>query len=450
MEINNGDDRKEGVIRMTRSALTKLVLVAAVALAVAAPGWSEDAPATSGRLALKKIEPLRSYRPVALVLAAARPEAVKKEPEYKAAPKYGTIKLGNGPQGAYLFALEDTQDGSRIFIDKNRNGDLSDDGDGAWNTKKEVSNSTATLYGPMELTLRASYGTTDTEKSSADTIIHIYHRAGLNALLTYTGSMRTGTVMIDGKPFTVTMIEDGASGLYNRPAASIEEARKTMPVRLTGTWTGDKGTSLTLDADIRAPFKLGDKVYEAQVSDDGASLKVEPTTKAALDLRPKAPERPPLLKAGVPAPDFTVPKWGGGELKLSDYRGKIVILDFWATWCGPCQRSLPHVEKVYQAVKSQAVAVIGVCVWDKKDAYDAWVPKNKNKYTFQFAFDPEGRGENNVAKKLYKVSAIPTTYIIDKDGKVADAILGYDENDKRIEAALEKLGVKVKETETEK
>jgi thiol-disulfide isomerase/thioredoxin len=151
--------------------------------------------------------------------------------------------------------------------------------------------------------------------------------------------------------------------------------------------------------------------------------------------------RPPLLVAGTIAPDFTVPKYGGGELKLSDYRGKVVILDFWATWCGPCQMTMPHIEKIYRQTKDKGVVTLGLCVWDEKAAYEKWVPEKKDKYTFQFAFDPAGRAPENIAKKFYQVSGIPTTYVIDRDGKIVDAIVGYREDDNRLENALKKAGV---------
>ena len=153
---------------------------------------------------------------------------------------------------------------------------------------------------------------------------------------------------------------------------------------------------------------------------------------------------PKMLAVGTPAPDFAVLAPDGKTVHLSDYKGKVVVLDFWATWCGPCQRSMPHLENVYQQVKDEDVAVLGVCVWDEKSAYATWVTKNiGTKYHFPVAFDPAGRGKNSVAGSLYKVTGIPTQYVIDKEGKVAASTFGYDDGDSRLEVNLAKLGVAV-------
>jgi Peroxiredoxin len=152
---------------------------------------------------------------------------------------------------------------------------------------------------------------------------------------------------------------------------------------------------------------------------------------------------PKMLAVGTPAPDFTVFASDGRKVKLSDYKGKVVVLDFWATWCGPCQKSMPHLEKVYQQVKGQGVEVLAVCVWDEKDAYDRWRTGGPGKaYTFPTLFDPAGRGDDNFAKALYKVEGIPTQYVIDRDGKIAGGTIGFNENDAFLEKTLAKLGIR--------
>jgi len=374
------------------------------------------------------------YFPVQIKLTDAKPKQVTKEPQYRAKPQYGIIHLGNGPKSDFVFALDEPKDADfKIYIDKNRNGDLTDDGDGAWNTKRTKGR---VMYGVMDVTLRASYGTPNKETGFSDYTLGLYRFPDLPSLITYRETARVGRIDIDGKGHHVTLVENDADGIYDKSAT----AAGSRPIWLVVD-VNDDGKGETVD--IRAPFKLAGKAYEAKVSADGFNLALSPTTKKVADLAPKAAPPPALLKAGTAAPKFVAEKWGGGDLKLADYQGKVVILDFWATWCGPCQKSMPHIEKVNKALKGQDVAVLGVCVWDDRDAYKDWVPKNQDKYTFQFAFDPAGRGANNIAAKLFNVNGIPTTYIIDKNGNVADSIVGYDEGDTRLEEALKKLGIKL-------
>jgi peroxiredoxin len=152
----------------------------------------------------------------------------------------------------------------------------------------------------------------------------------------------------------------------------------------------------------------------------------------------------PLRKAGEVAPDFTAVTADGRDVKLSDFAGHVIVLDFWATWCGPCQAAMPHFQKAYETFKDQGVVFYGSCTADVKSSYDRWVAANRDKYTFLTAFDPAGRSPDKVSHKLYGVEGIPTQFVIGADGRIVDVIVGYDgPGDHRLEHALAKAGVKV-------
>lgn len=221
----------------------------------------------------------------------------------------------------------------------------------------------------------------------------------------------------DGASYTIIQKKwvDPNTGLPFRMAVSVKQGAKTTVLQQTNF------TGWTLDKPIPA-------AQFAWAPPSGAKEHTEPK----------------LLATGTAAPDFTAITPDGKEVKLSDYKGKVVVVDFWATWCGPCQSAMPHLEKVYQQVKDKDVAVLGVCVWDDKKAYDKWVTEKKGVYNFPTAFDPAGQSsEKSIAGSLYHVTGIPTQYVIDKDGKVAATTVGYDENDHVLEKALVKLGVDI-------
>ena len=134
---------------------------------------------------------------------------------------------------------------------------------------------------------------------------------------------------------------------------------------------------------------------------------------------------PALLAPGTAAPDITAVSPAGKTVHLSDYKGKVVVLDMWATWCPPCQASLPHTNEVAKKFAPKGVTVLAVCVSDTKEAFDGWLPKHKDYSSITFAFDPSGRSKPSEVNKLYHVSGIPTQYIIGKDGKIVTSFVGY-------------------------
>lgn len=158
---------------------------------------------------------------------------------------------------------------------------------------------------------------------------------------------------------------------------------------------------------------------------------------------PQQPATSGVLANGTVAPDFAANAPDGSTVHLSDYKGKTVIIDFWATWCGPCQASMPHLNEVYKQVKDKDVVVLAVCVWDDLDAYTKWVKDHKTTYDFPTYYDPSGKVGKGIAGSLYNVTGIPAQFVIDKNGKVAAGNVGYGKGDHRLETELAQLGVDI-------
>jgi peroxiredoxin len=156
------------------------------------------------------------------------------------------------------------------------------------------------------------------------------------------------------------------------------------------------------------------------------------------------PARPELIKVGTVAPDFTTFDVDGRPVKLSDYRGKVVVLDFWATWCGPCLASMPHTNDVAARYRDQGVVVLGSCTSDTRAAFVKWVKANRAKYPdFVFSHDPAERTPASVSLKLYGVNGIPQQFVIDRDGRIVALVRGYLPGEVLLEGALAKAGIKV-------
>ena len=119
-----------------------------------------------------------------------------------------------------------------------------------------------------------------------------------------------------------------------------------------------------------------------------------------------------------PAPDFTLKSLTGENLKLSELRGNVVLLNFWASWCGPCRQEMPLLEKMHNKYKGLGFTVMGVNV--EEDSSKAKAMAKKDKLSFPVLFDTQSQ-----VSKAYQVSAMPSTVIIDRDGKVRYLHKGY-------------------------
>jgi peroxiredoxin len=120
---------------------------------------------------------------------------------------------------------------------------------------------------------------------------------------------------------------------------------------------------------------------------------------------------------GKPAPDFSAKNLEDKVVSLKDFKGKVVIVDFWATWCPPCREGLPHVDKIYQTFKDKGVVALAVDVQEPKDKVEQFMKDNK--FTFTALLDSDGK-----VSEAFKVNGIPQTVIIGRDGLVKKVFVG--------------------------
>jgi len=123
---------------------------------------------------------------------------------------------------------------------------------------------------------------------------------------------------------------------------------------------------------------------------------------------------------GSPAPDFTLRVLDGPNLRLQEQRGKVVLVNFWATWCGPCRKEMPHLNRIADKYRSSGLVLLGINVDD--DARNAADLAAKLGVKFPVLFDTDKK-----VSKLYDLNSMPSTLVIDRNGRVRYLHRGYQD-----------------------
>lgn len=131
----------------------------------------------------------------------------------------------------------------------------------------------------------------------------------------------------------------------------------------------------------------------------------------------RSASKPKLTASDTLAPDFTVTDIDGRKLTLSDFRGKVVLLDFWATWCTPCRSEIPHFVEMQNKFGPQGFQVIGISMDDDVKPVREFYQQYKLNY-------PVALGDDKLAERFGGILGLPVNFIIDREGRIRSRYLG--------------------------
>ncbi len=170
---------------------------------------------------------------------------------------------------------------------------------------------------------------------------------------------------------------------------------------------------------VKANTKPGEQVFTLAAKDGFKTVDADPQELGVPS------DQPPKLKFAEKdaAPDFALKTPEGKEVTLASLKGKVVLLDFWATWCGPCKAAMPSIQKLHEKYKDKQVAIIGVNTWERGAADLAQKYMEKNQLTYGLLLKGDSLAQ------AYGISGIPTLVLIGPDGKIIHTGVGFGDGE---------------------
>jgi thiol-disulfide isomerase/thioredoxin len=340
------------------------------------------------------------YVPKQIALSPTVPSTLKKAPKLKN-PLYVIIPAkSDGDRIFHVILDESSASKSILYVDTNGDGDLTNDPQNSWAAYKS-SDGFMNWMGDASITLTQG-------AFSLDAHLGIYQfdkknpsaASYKNTLFVYRDYAYAGKIKFGDKNLTVMLSDDAISGDFS--------AKGTMLLI-------DRDGNGSIDSrwesfDIKAPFALEGQSYElTDVQSLGGGFTIIKSSQSVAELK-----APPDHAIGKKITSFTATDMDGKTVNFpQDFAGKIVMLDFWATWCGPCMEEVPGLAECYAKYKDKGFTVLGVTLDSAKaDAQLRAVMKEKNMLWPEIY---DGKGWKAEIAQMYFIQSIPSSFLVDGD-----------------------------------